>query len=223
MTQFATALELSQYLTGTPDEESELADAFVVQANLFLSLIGDDIEAIVGTSVSGATGTDLIPGTWSRDLPLQRSPIREIASVLVNGIALSSAEYLWNERGLLRRGAGALSDLDEFDFPEDWNSFGQQGATWRAGGHWGGPASTIRITYTYGPVEPHPFLRSLTLRTAARVIGNPGQLTQESLGPYSASYAGAADTDGTHLRPADVKRLRKLFSVTAGTISSRGR
>ncbi len=97
-----------------------------------------------------------------------------------------------------------------------------QGAGWRSGGHWGGPASTISVTYAWGQEDVPPFLRSLSIRTAARVIGNPAGLTQESLAVYSATYASSGDSDGSHLRAADRLRLRKMFARTGGTITAGG-
>ncbi len=218
MTTFATPLELSQYLTGNPATVGELDAAFVRQATILLELIGSDIEQVAGLEFDFGSGTELIPGTWSRDLAIPRRPVRSVTSLALNGITVSTADYIWNERGLIRKGAGSLTDLDEFDRVEDWTSFGMQGATWRAGGHWGGPASTVALEYAWGSEDVPGFLRSMALRTAARIIGNPHNLTQESLAVYSATYASTADDrSGSHLRDADRRRLKKLYSRTSGT------
>lgn len=224
MTTFATPLELSQYLTGNPAAVGDLDPAFVRQATLFLECIADDIEAVCGVNFAFGTGTQLLPGTWSRDLDLPRGPITAVTSVSLNGIGVAAGAYIWNQRSLLRAGAANLTDLDEFDMPEDWNSYGMQGATWRAGGHWGGPASTVAVTYAWGSDPALGMLRSMTLRTAARVIGNPANLTQESLAVYSASYGATGDDgSGSHLRAGDRLRLRKKFNRTLGTIDTGGR
>jgi hypothetical protein len=222
MTTFATPLELSQYLTGAPATVGELDADFVRQATIFLQCIADDIEAVAGIEFSGGEGTDLVPGTWSRDLLLPRRPIIEITDVTLNGTALSTAAYLWNSRSLLRAGGDSLDDFDELGFSGDWYEHGMQGATWRAGGHWGGPASTVAVTYSWGATPLPGFLKSMSLRTAARVISNPGGLTQESLAVYSASYGSTGTDDGSHLREFDRKMLRRKFATTAGTISTAG-
>lgn len=224
MTTFATPLELSQYLTGNPATAGELDAAFVRQSTILLDLIGADIEQVAGTNFDFGAGTELLPGTWSRDLDIPRRPVRSVTSVAINGITVTPADYIWNERGLIRKGGASLTDLDEFDRIEDWTQFGQQGATWRAGGHWGGPASTVALEYAWGSATVPGFLRSMSLRTAARIIGNPHNLTQESLAVYSATYASTADDrTGSHLRDADRRRLKKLYSRTSGTGQLGGR
>lgn len=217
-TTFATPLELSQYLTGNPATVGELDAAFTRQATILLELISADIEQVAGIGFDFGTGTELIAGTWSRDLEIPRRPVRSVTSVAINGITVSSADFVWNERGLIRKGGASLTDLDEFDRFEDWTRYGMQGASWRSGGHWGGPASTVALEYAWGSDDVPPFLRSMALRTAARIIGNPHNLTQESLAVYSATYAATADDkSGSHLRDADRRRLKKLYSRTSGT------
>lgn len=219
-TQFVSALEFATYTNGTTDL-ADLDPAWIAQANILLQMISADIEAAAGIPIDVGTGTVLIPGTWSRDLPLA-GPVRNITAVAVNGLPQAPANYVWNQRQILRRGSAYLDET--VDFEDDWHRFGQQGATYRTGGHWGGPTSTVAISYSWGYVEVPTVLRSLVFRIASRTFGNLAQVTQESLAIYSVSYGASSNVnDGSHVTAAERKRLRQMFNVRAGTFDVRGR
>lgn len=219
---FATADDLSTYLTGTVSDDA----AWISQAELFLEMIAEDIKSAAGQDIAAGTQTALLAGTWSRDLILPQRPVTEVTTVRLNGLTLAPGEYVHNERGLLRRGADSInySELD-LDPITDWDSFGVQGASWRAGIHWGGPASTVTVTYSYGYAdEAVPgFLRSLSLRVAARTLGNPGAVDSEQLGIYSVKYRSSG-ADGSHITGAEIKHLRHaLGNPAGGTIDAKAR
>lgn len=219
-TQFVSALDFATYSNGTT-ELDELDAAWIAQANLLLQMISADIEAAAGCHIEEGTGTLLLPGTWSRDLPLA-GLVRDITAVTVNGLALAATGYTWNDRSILRKGAGDLDDT--LDFEDDWNRYAHEGASWRAGGHWGGPVSTVAVNLSWGFAEVPQVIRSLVFRIASRTFGNLAQVTQESLAIYSVSYGASANiNDGSHVTKAERKRLRQLFNTRAGTISVGGR
>lgn len=216
MTAFATSEDLATLL-GIVDPD----ETWTAQADLFLELIGADIEAAAGAKIVAGSGTALLAGSWSQDLELPNRPISTVGAVLLNGVAVSSGEFSWNERSLLRRGAtfGAIDDLDVVD---DWNSLGRQGAGWTSGGHWGGPSSTVAVTYSWGYAaeDVPPVLRSLSLRVASRVIGNPTGVSSEQLGVYSVQYGKAGAGDGSsYLNTHETRMLRKKFGTTGGTFN----
>ena len=215
MTMFATAADLATLL-GVVDPDA----AWTEQADLFLELIGADIESAAGSKIIAGTGTHLLAGTWSQDLELPNRPISSVSAVTLNGTVVGAGEFTWNDRNLLRR--GARFDLDGIDFLDDWNAHGMQGSGWSSGGHWGGPSSTVAVTYAWGyAADAVPgVLRSLSLRVASRAIGNPTGVSSEQLGVYSVQYGKSGAGDGSsYLNAAETKMLRKKFGTTSGTIS----
>lgn len=218
MSSFATPLELAQLLTGDQAaDEDALDDTFVTQATILLEMISADVEAAAGVPIEAGTGIRLLPGTWSRDLVLPSGPVRDVTAVSINGITVDPAGYTWNDRAIIRRGVGVLDENIDAEYPEH-----TQGSQVRAGLNWQGPWATVRVAYSWGFAEVPTFVKSLTLRIAARTIGNPGDLRQESLAIYSATYASTGN-DGSHVRTTERRALRRLLNINAGTINVAGR
>lgn len=217
MSQFATAAELSTYLTGDAAPSDAL---WIAQANLLLEMVSADIQSACAQTIETGTGTHKIAGTWDRDLILPQRPVTSITSVAVNGSPLAASAYTWNERSLLRR--GSLSYSDDFDPEFDWRTLGMQGAGWLSGSHWGGPDSTIEVEYAWGSATVPSVVKSLALRVAGRVIGNPTGVSSEQLGAYSVQYGKAVDAGATHLNRHEIRMLRKRFGRTGGTINPQG-
>lgn len=210
MTSFATPQDLRTLMTGeTLDDEVDAE--WIAQAEALLELVSADIQTAARNRIAAGEETALLAGTWNRDLELPRRPVVSVSSVVLNGATISDVEYEWNDRQLLRRyhDFGRYYDADHLA-PSD-------------GAHWGGPASTVAVTYAYGYAadEVPTFVRSLTLRAAARNIGNAAQITQESLGPYSVTYGARATEAGSYLTDREVRMLRRRFSRTGGTIPAR--
>lgn len=210
MTSFATAQELRTLMTGeTLDEEADAE--WIAQAEALLELVSGDIQTAARNRIVAGEETALLAGTWNRDLELPRRPVVSVTSVVLNGQTLAPATFEWNDRQLLRRyhDFGRYFDADHLA-PSD-------------GAHWGGPASAVAVTYAYGydSDEVPSFVKSLTLRAAARNIGNAAQITQESLGPYSVTYAARTAEDGSYLTNREVRMLRRRFSRTGGTLPAR--
>ncbi len=210
MTQFATAAQLSTYLTGTAADASLPAE-FTAQAELLIRLVSADVQQAASTTIEAATATHFLAGSWSRDLELPQRPVRSVTSVAVNGVALASGSWYWNESSLIRRGVSGLS-MGESGFDD----LGQ-GASSRDGETWAGPGSTVAVEYAWGFDDLPDWILSMTLRVCARIIGNPAQLSQETLGVYSASYRDMT-ADGSHILNSERKLLRKMFATTGGTI-----
>ena len=218
--QFVSALELATYFNGTT-ELGDLTPEWVAQADLLLQMISADVEAAAGVPIEAGEGTVILGGSWSRDLELPAGPIRSVSAVTVNGIALDAASYYWNDRALLRRGQNALDLLDDgYEYSEG----DRQGARWRSGRSWSGPASTVIVNLAWGFVVVPDFVKSLVLRIASRTFGNVAQVTQESLAIYSVSYGQSSNlNDGSHVTANERKRLRKMLNRTGGTIAALGR
>lgn len=210
MTSFATAQDLRTLMTGQTLDETADAE-WIAQAEALLEHVSADIQTAARNRIIAGTTTSLLAGTWNRDLELPRRPIVSVSAVILNGATVGPASYEWNDRQLLRRyhDFGTYHDADHLA-PSD-------------GAHWGGPASTVSVEYAFGyAVDEVPgFVKSLALRVAARNIGNAAAITQESLGPYSVTYASRAAEGGTMLTDRETKMLRKRFSRTAGTVLAR--
>ncbi len=219
MTAFLTPLELAEYLMGTQDE-SDLSAEWITQATALIADVSAEVEAAAGfpidTAAETSTGTVDLPGVWGRDLELPHGPVAEVTAVAVNGVALDTAAWWWNGRALLRAGtAPGFGDDDTDDLDETG------GATGRSTASWGGPANTISVTYSWISATVPAIVKALTRRVCARALGNPTQITQETLGPYSVSYgsSGAAGREGSIVTEAERRRLRKaLGSAGSGTI-----
>lgn len=206
---FASPQELRTFLTG--ETLDEVADAeWIAQAELLLELVSADIQTAARNRIIAGTDVAKLAGTWSRDLLLPRRPVVSVSSVTLNGYAIASSSFEWNDRSLVRAGLlGGIQGADHL-VPGD-------------GSHWGGPASTVEVAYAYGySAATVPLVvKSLALRVAARSIDNPsGGVSQESLGPYSVSYRNTLDAGGSFVTAAEGKLLRRRFSTTAGTISA---
>lgn len=202
MTQFATALQLSTYLTGEPATVEELDPAFVRQAELLIRLVSADIQSAAGATIEAGTGTVFLDGSFGEALELPQRPVRSVSAVTVNGYLLAPTAYTWDGRQILRRGS-----IDPEQFAGEL-------------AHWGGPRSVIGVEYAWGSDAVPDRILSLTLRATARVLGNPTELRQETLGIYSASYADLTK-DGSHILRSERDWLRRAYNRTAGTIRTR--
>lgn len=224
MTQYVSALELATYFNGTTDL-ADLEPEWIAQADLLLEMISADVEAAAGIPIEAGSGTVVLAGTWDRDIELPAGPVRDVSAVTLNGVALASGEWWWNERSLLRRGADLFVEHDDAAVIETaGDELSTQGAQHRSGHSWGGPASTVTVAYTWGFSEVPGIVRALVLRIAARTFGNVAQLTQETLAVYSVSYGQSTNTnDGSHVTAAERKRLRKILNRSGGTIAAGSR
>lgn len=213
MTSFATALDLSTLISGVSDPQ-QIESAWLRQAQLLLELISADVEEAAGIRVEAGTGTAILAGVWGAELALPAGPVRSVDSVVVDGTILDTGWYYWNDRASLLRGASPSLDALRDETPP------APGASGTSSAGWGGPGSTIAVTYSWGFVTVPEILRALTLRIAARTIGNVAQVTQESLGSYSVSYGQTVDDGGSYVRASERARLRRVFAITAGTIGA---
>lgn len=106
----------------------------------------------------------IVDGTGAVTLLLPSYPVTAVASVEIDGEALTADEYTWSRSGVIERTAG-----------------------WPIG------RRNITVTYTHGfadadvPAE----IKKAVLVLAARGMANPFGLTQETLGDLSRSWAAA--------------------------------
>ena len=209
MPTFATAALLQAFMNRT------FTAGETTQAELILDLVSAEIEAETGQTFESATATDLLAGTWSRDLELPKRPVTAVTTVKVNDVALGAGEFEFNDRNLIRRAStftGNFDSLNEAEYGGDYTDEAQ-GARHENGSHWGGPASTITVTYTHGYATVPDDIRLMVLRAAARQLNNPVGVRQEALGAYSVTYPEVgAGSGGTVLNSTERSELRRRYS-----------
>lgn len=180
-------------------------DISIEQAQLVLEGTTAAIRAEANQTITRATTTALLMGTWSQDLVLPERPVVAVGTVKLNGIEMSTADYDWEGLQILRRGQ-LLGRIGVFD-----GNPRRPGAYLGAVGHWGGPASTVEVTYTHGYDTAPADLKALCLQVAARVILNPQGLQSESLGAYSVRYVQHGSGGPSLLLDEDEKRIARRY------------
>lgn len=194
---FATPEDLGVFLGRT--------DLDAPQAQMILDGATAAIRAEANQTITRATSTDLLMGTWSLDLELPERPVVSIGSVKLNGVVMAAADYEWEGLQVLRRGQ-LLGRIGVFD-----GNPRRPGAYLGSVGHWGGPASTVEVTYTHGYATVPADLMMLCLQIAARVLINPQGLQSESLGAYSVRYVNHGSGGPTVLLDEDEKRVARRY------------
>lgn len=185
----------------------------IAQAEQLIEAVAAMVYATIGRNLDQRTETVDIPGTWSEDLELPGRPITSIGDVRLNGRLLDPSLYSYNDRQLLRR----ATDEDLFD-----TSWSELGANPLGGAraqlrplHWGGPASTVRVTYTHGYTSANipPLIKYTAIDAASRTFSSPVGVKQESLGAYSVTYLDRANGEGSgmQLTEAEKMQLRSVF------------
>ncbi len=194
----ATANDLAIYLTGQPSDDP----LWIAKADLTLELVSGDIREAANNQITAAAHDDLLAGTWADDLELPNRPVTAVHAVYLNGVEVASSDWTWNTGQIVRRGVSALADFADLG----------SGA-----GGWGGPTSQVRVRYDAGSSPIPAFVRGMTIRAAARQLGNPTGIKTESLGAYAVSYSAPAGGEVT-ITEGERMRLRQNFSTTGSTI-----
>lgn len=213
---FASPLDLFTLMA----RASESTDEEFARAALLLDIVTAEMKAEMGQQIEEGTATVTLAGTYARDLELPQRPVTAVTSVSQSGLTLAAGSWTWNDRGLIRRGALYADDVR---YDDDYE-FHAQGATYQDGGHWGGPTSTVTVTYTYGLEDIPDDLRGMCLRVAMRQFSNPDGVRSEQLGAYSVTYPDDSSSQGSTLYGTGVltgeerRTLRRRYGRVAGTI-----
>lgn len=187
MAQFASADELAAFLRVPAFDAPG-----IVAANLCLAGASAAIQRYTGQQIELVTDdVQKLQGTWSKELELPQWPVVSVSDVRINSGVVAPGTWFLTSNGRLYRGY-----LPIFNGPDDWG--GDLFLT-----SWLGPISTVQVTYTHGWETIPDDVKLVTLRVAARAMGNPTAATQEHIGAYSVSYAPGTAT----LTEADEKDL----------------
>ena len=168
---FATETELESY-TGT----SVATD----RATILLDTATAAIQAYTNQTLSQATTTAILPGTFAEKLVLPERPVTAISLVKIGDTTITAdTDYVWDGAHTLYRGTkvdGVLSVNGPDYLINGW-------------GDWGGPGAQVSVTYTHGFATIPGVVKGVCLALAARTLGSPDGVNSESVGSYSVSYS----------------------------------
>lgn len=202
MTSFATVADLGTFLNRT------LTGGDASQAQMFLDGATAAIKQEANQTLERVQTSALLAGSWSNELELPERPVVAVAAVLLNGVLVGTGDYEWNSRQLLRRGrlfGQSIGTVDDYAY-RPGSTFGHQA-------HWGGPSSTVQVTYTHG-FDPIPqVLVTLCLQVAARTMLNPAGIQSETVAGYSVRYVNHGSGGPTVLLDADEKKVARSFRI----------
>lgn len=168
---FATESELESY-TGT----SVATD----RARLLLDMASAAIRAYTNQTISQATTTAILPGTFTDAMVLPERPVTAITLVKIGDTTLTvDTDYVWDGAHTLYRGTkvdGVLSVNGPDYLINGW-------------GDWGGPGAQVTVTYTHGLANIPNDVKGVCLALCARSLASPDGVNSESVGTYSVSYS----------------------------------
>lgn len=185
--QLVTPAELASFLQ---------QDLDAATADLLINLATAKVQAAAGQRLIEATDTAVIDVEiyeFDEYLPLPQLPVRSVATVLLNGTAITDwflrKQQLWRLLGW------------------SWNALAP---------------SQVKVTYTHGYPDGAQMLelaRSFTFALAGAGYGNPGGVTSEKIDDYAVSYAAA---DARMQVPDSIRdALQATYGTSAYVISSR--
>ena len=150
------------------------------------------IEGVVGP-VGSAERTIALPGSYGHRLELPGKPVTAVASVAIDGSAISAADYR-----VLR--SGTLTFLNRARY-------------------WGGPDSEVSVTFTSGFAagEEPDWLLDLIGLVAARRYDGSYDIAQESFGTHSVTHL-PSQRDG--LTRQQRRMLRSRFGLNARSMET---
>jgi hypothetical protein len=197
---FATPDDLADYLGR--DRFAEPTE--YRQAVMVLDLASGEIRAWTRQTIDFVTDDEVVlVGSWCAGLQLPERPVVSVSSVTFDGRSLVSGTDYDLAAGSLLFGT----------YRSGW--FPQGAAGLYGASTWGGPETTVQVTYTHGFATVPTVVKSATLAIAGRLIGggiggtaSGGQVRSETIAGYSVTYANAGAT--TALQDSEMSALRYL-------------
>lgn len=116
-------------------------------------------------------------GVYGPELVLPRPPVESVASVEIDGVAVSDWELVKGR--LVRTGP------TDVGYPLE--------VPYRVHGHWGGTSVEVAVTYTHGLAVVPDEAASVCLDLSARRWSNPTGARSFSIDGYSASWGSGAN------------------------------
>jgi hypothetical protein len=106
------------------------------------------------------TETLTLPAGEGVALLLPSLMVTAVASVTVDGTALTADEYTWTEAGVLKHSTNI---------------------------RWG--SGTVVVEFTHGYAEAPPDVTAIVQSVAQRAVDNPGSLVRKQVGPFGDTYS----------------------------------
>lgn len=197
---FADTTDLATFLNTTFDTGQQ------AQAQMFLDGATAIIKAEANQTIEQVETTALLAGTWAQELELPERPVVSVSLVKLNGITIESGDYEWNERQLLRRGTlfgETIGTIDRWAY--------RPGAAFGNPAHWGGPASTVEVTYEHGFDTIPAELVTVCLQMAARSTLNPAGVQAETISGYAVRYASTVTGGPSMTLTNDERKIVRAY------------
>lgn len=189
MAQFATNAELAARLGLTfSAAEQARADALLTSASgLIQEHTGQTILLVSNDSFTR-------PGSYSDRIGLPQRPVVSVASVTVDGTALTAgSDFYIDGDELVRMGTAS-----------PWHGLPAPG--------WGNPWQSIVVVYTHGYATIPARIKAICQEMVVRVWVNPGSVIQESVGDVQTTYAPYVQPPrGLLLTDAEKDELNDIF------------
>jgi hypothetical protein len=197
---FATSAELGNRLglTLTAGEQTRADALLALASGLIKQETRQTIEQVAGDTLTR-------PGSSSDRIRLPQRPVVSVASVTVDGVAMTAGQHYYVDSDELVR-LPAVADT----------TFGLGGAGW------GYPWSQVVVVYTHGYSPIPELVKAICMEMVVRVWVNPGSVIQESEGNTNVTYAPfAAPPRGLLLTDNEKRDLNKLLRPQVSSISLR--
>lgn len=195
MASFASASDLAtlmqRTLSPTEIDAAEMVLAFATSA--IQSAVRQQIETVEADTVE-------LRGNWTPYLQLPQRPVLDVTAISLSTpytavLTVGSTAYRWTR-------AGKVTLLWS---PANWPT---EGAGY---GSWGGPDSTVSVTYSHGFDVIPADISGVCLRVARRMMDNPQMVMSESVGGYyNYTLAPGADPSSV-LLPSEEAALRSAY------------
>ena len=185
----ATVTDVEDYLGRDLSADTARIERLITRAE---GIVAGDMP---GLTFGAGTETVTLYGDADEVLWLPKYPVTAVTSVTIDGVALVAGDYTVGTLGNLRRLSSSISDPQLSGTPGLWPDAG----------------TAIVVTYDYGISSSAcpPELSAVVTELVAGRVANPEQLTQESMGDRSHSYAApAAAGAGDSLSAGQRNRLR---------------
>lgn len=168
---FATTDELADWLGYTITETARATLMLEVATGKIQSWTRQTIEQVINDAVE-------LKGTWEPVLKLPQRPVTAVASVTIDGTALTVTDDYVVVKDELRR---PNAEYHNWQAPSsDFYPFTQTG--------WGGPSAIVAVTYTHGFATIPDDVKGVCLSLAGRAFTNPEMAAMRTVDSQTFQY-----------------------------------
>jgi len=215
---------LVEIAAATPiDTETRFVTSADLQARLGIDFTADDYiraDALLARAsglIQNETKQKIVlvtndvytrPGDYDTRVRLPERPVLSVASVMLNGVALTAGTNFFVDRDELVR--------------LNWNSVIQDSSFGLPWAGWGFPWWDLVVTYTHGYAVVPELVKTVCMEAVVRVWVNPGSVARETVGNTSTVYDNNRfSPTGLLLTTEEKAQLNKLLRRHSGSLSLR--